>query len=819
MMPNEQRDPQPPNVDFARIEATFDDIAGLPPATRAAALDAALGDRSDLRADVESLLRAHDAMSAGAAEDDPAARPEVGARIGAYRLVERIGEGGMGEVFRAERVDGVFDQRVAVKITRATINRDDAVRRFKIERQILASLQHPNIVTMLDGGATADGLAYFVMEYVEGTPITHYCRDRALPLADRLRLCRTVCGAVQYAHQRGIVHRDLKPGNILIQPDGSPKVLDFGVAKLLHEPTVGDARTVGLLPGPFTPNYASPEQLRGLPVTTACDVYALGVLLYEMVTGTRPYDTHGQPLDRVIELVVHEEPRRPSSTDSDQVPYSARLLRGDLDAIVGKAMSKEPADRYDSAGELAHDISRVLDGDPVLARVPSAGYVLLRLAARHKAIVTVAGLAIVAVLATSAVALWQREQARREQQRAEALFRDVRQLANSLIFKVHDAVVPLPGSTDVRRTIVNEAIAYLERLEGQASDDVSLRLELAAAYRRIGGILGDPQRANLGDRDAALTQYERARAITASLVTAESPYEVVEGFAAANQLLSTLYKQKGDGATAVAMAREATEHAGRYAERNPGDARGAKLVALSRFHLAWALPTRESIPVWQQALEYYEGQLRLQPESDEARRNVALMSKYLGSALGDTGQVEAAVAHHRRAMELDEERLLAAPESRLVQFDAAISITAMASVLERSQGIEAALPLHVRSLDLRRRVAEADPKDVQARERLAYGLAAMVRVQSLRGDVASARAYGREAVAVQQAVLRITGDASARLTLARAWFGLAALEAGHDDAACEAYRRAHQEYTAASGLLDRDREEMQQAARAIANCR
>ena len=298
-----------------------------------------------------------------------------------------------------------------------------------------------------------------------------------------------------------MVHRDLKPANILIGSNGVLKVLDFGVAKLLEDPSHGAAATRGILPGPLTPNYASPEQLRGLPVTTASDVYALGILLYELVTGVKPYETKGLTLDKVLEIVVHTEPARPSSVPSH------RHLRGDIDAIVLKAISKEAANRYDSAGELGSDVARFQAGEPVLARGPSTGYVLRRLAARNKAVVGVSTLALLAILTASGVAVWQRQIARREQARAEQRFRETRQLANALIFKIHDAVAPLAGSTPVRRTIVDEALLYLERLEREAgADDVTLRLELAAVYRQIGGILGDPQRANLGDREGAIRQ-------------------------------------------------------------------------------------------------------------------------------------------------------------------------------------------------------------------------------------------------------------------------------------------------------------------------
>jgi eukaryotic-like serine/threonine-protein kinase len=350
---------------WARVDAVFTaavDIDGDVDA-RAALVDARCGSDTALRDEVRSLLAAHE-RAGGFLTPPPVALHQDGAGlgtvVGAYRLTAKIGEGGMGDVYRAERADGLFGHAVALKVTRGSVVDPAAAIRFATERQILASLQHPHIVTLLDGGTLADGRAYLVMELVEGAPITKYCADAKLGLEERLGLFRHICAAAHYAHRHGIVHRDLKPANVLVTPDGVVKVLDFGVAKLLAA-APGDGQTLpGLLPGPLTPNYASPEQLRGLPVTTASDVYALGVLLYELVTGARPYETTGQPLDRVLDLVVRTEPPRPSSapgSPTDPLPWDRRRLRGDLDAIVLKALAKDPEARYASAEQLADDVA------------------------------------------------------------------------------------------------------------------------------------------------------------------------------------------------------------------------------------------------------------------------------------------------------------------------------------------------------------------------------------------------------------------------------------------------------------------------------
>ena len=504
------------------------------------------------------------------------------------------------------------------------------------ERQFLASLQHPNIVRLLDGGATPQGDAYLVMEYVDGLPLTSYCRERQLSLRDRIGLLCQVCRAVQHAHQHSIVHRDLKPANILVTSDGSVKVVDFGVAKLLADSGgAGHTMTQGL-PGPLTPNYASPEQLRGLAVTTACDVYSLGVLSYEILAGIRPYETTGKPLDQVLEIVLDTQPSRPSTArlstaDGDAGPalnYSPGTLKGDLDAIVLKAISKEPARRYGSAGELADDFERFLAKQPVLAREPSLGYLLHRVAVRNRALVATAALSVLAILTALSVAVWQRNVAVRAQTRAEARFRDVRQLANALIFKIHDAVAALPGSTPVRQTIVKEAIGYLEGLERDAGVDESLRLELSGAYRQIGGILGDPQRANLGDRDGALKQFERARALAlpAALRPGRS-FEAVAGLVSANGQMAGILRLKGEHKRSLELVQESYRHT-QQAYESSRDSRLRHLLAGVCFDMALAMgpiDRQEAMRYWKEAGTIYEAELAEKPDDPNRQRNLALV--------------------------------------------------------------------------------------------------------------------------------------------------------------------------------------------------
>jgi serine/threonine protein kinase len=366
---------------WQRVKDVFQSALERPEPERAGYLDSACGADASLRREVESLLGAH--REAGGFLSQPPAPPGAavveGRRIGPYRVLGAIGHGGMGVVYRCVRDDDVFQKTVALKVVPGGA-RPEHLQRLEHERQVLARLQHPHIATILDGGATNEGQPYMVMEYVPGEPIDAYCDSRGLGTRGRLEMFRTVCGAVHYAHQNLVVHRDLKPQNILVTADGQPKLLDFGIAKLLAAGIDPDeAPTATLLPM-MTPEYASPEQVRGAPVTTASDIYSLGVLLYELLAGTRPYALRTDSLEGIVRAVCETDPQpssaaqmRPAAGTSAPGRPAPSELRGDLDTIVLKALRKEPSRRYLSALELGDDVRRHLEGRPVHARPDTGG--------------------------------------------------------------------------------------------------------------------------------------------------------------------------------------------------------------------------------------------------------------------------------------------------------------------------------------------------------------------------------------------------------------------------------------------------------------
>jgi len=415
--------PASPTDGPLRVREVFDAALEADPSARADVLEELCAGDEALRREVEALLAASGAgeemlwslaarlrtpreRAGGESEEEPLPGEVVeGRRLGAYRLLRRIGQGGMGTVYLAERDDDQFEKRVAVKVLPLGLGSDATRRRFLAERRILARLEHPGIARLLDAGVAADGTPYFVMEYVEGVPIDRYCEEHECGIEARIELFLQVCEAVEYAHTHRVVHRDLKPANILVTPGGRVKLLDFGIAKALDEHAVGEATTLTRLSGrPMTPAYASPEQLRGEAVTAATDVYALGVLLYQLLTGQPPYEVRGLSPEELERRITTREPTLPSvalrraaeGEAVDAVPFDARRgawrLRGDLDTIVLMALRKEPERRYPSAAALADDLVRHRKGRPVAARPDSLTYRTGRLLRRRSAAAALAAL-------------------------------------------------------------------------------------------------------------------------------------------------------------------------------------------------------------------------------------------------------------------------------------------------------------------------------------------------------------------------------------------------------------------------------------------
>jgi serine/threonine protein kinase len=500
---------------WARIEEIYQEAIDLPEPRRAEYLNRSCAGQPSLLAEVESLLKASktnsldEIISVAAPQDQDRL---IGQRIGPYLVNEVVGIGGMGTVYSATRDDDQFQQRVAIKVVALSPQLAEILPRFRHERQILARLDHPNIARLLDGGAldpALGGRPYIVMEFIDGLPLIEHCNQKKLGIRERLQLFRTICAAVQYAHQNLVIHRDLKPANILVTTTGTAKLLDFGIAKLLEDGTHaagGDQTATGVFL--FTPNYASPEQISGAAITTASDIYSLGVILFELLTGRRAHALDGRSWPEIFRTVCELEPEKPSTRAPDA--EGRKLLRGDLDTIVLTAMHKEPERRYRSAAELSDDIGHYLDNEPLRAREDSISYLMGKFIRRHKLAVAAAALAFIAAIAGVAAIEYQAR-------RAERRFSQVRKLASTFLFDFHDAIRDLPGSTKARQLVVDTSLAYLGSLTAEAAGDWGLQRELAAAYLRVGDVQGYVDSANLGQTAQARVSYRKAAEILAAI--------------------------------------------------------------------------------------------------------------------------------------------------------------------------------------------------------------------------------------------------------------------------------------------------------------
>ncbi len=503
-----------------RIEAIFQGALERAAVGRAAYLREACDGDQVLRDEVESLLAFEEEgghVISGAVEgaatlfEADEFEAKEGARIGIYRVVREIGRGGMGTVYLAERDDDEFRKQVAIKLVTRGMDTAELLRRFRQERQILAQLDHPYIARLLDGGSTSDGRPFLVMEYVLGIAITSYCDEQALRTNQRIELFLKVCSAVQYAHQNLIVHRDLKPGNILVDSQGIPKLLDFGIAKLLG-PNDSAELTRGMQM--LTPEYASPEQVRGAIITTAADVYVLGVILYELAAGVHPHRFQSLTVAEMARVICEEQPQKPSTAsrrstvDRDAVP-APRLKPGELDNIVLMAMQKEPSRRYGSVAEFADDLHRYLDGLPVRARQDTLTYRSQKFILRHRTGVAAAVLVVASLAAGLGFSL-------AAQRRAEKRFDDVRSLANAFIFEIHDDISKLTGATTVRAKVLRKALVYLDGLAVDSAGNPSLQMELARAYIKVGQLQGS----KLGEASNSLASFRKAVGIARTLSSA-----------------------------------------------------------------------------------------------------------------------------------------------------------------------------------------------------------------------------------------------------------------------------------------------------------
>lgn len=835
---------------WKQLEPLFDRITQLAPGDSEAMLADLSRTDPELADDLRALL-AHDGSGGKLVSEAveciagslPAPEAKlIGKRIGPYSIVREIGQGGMGVVFEATRDDDQFRKRVALKVAQRATFYPAFRERFRHERQILAQLEHPNVARLLDGGTTDDGIPFFAMEYVEGVSVDRHVEEKNLGLREQLALFLKICSAVEYAHQNLIVHRDIKPANILITADGVPKLLDFGIAKLLLD-NQADSRQTQTGLAPVTPDYCSPEQLRGSPITTRTDVYLLGLLLYEILTGDRAQNADtSTPLALERSICEVELPLASTKAAAKGHRDLAAKLKGDLDTIVSAATRKEPERRYATVAQLAGDIRLHLEGRPISAHPDSFSYRVGKYVRRN-------WLPLAAAAAFGGVILAGAASTLHQYRKAAHRFDQVRGIARTLMFDIHDSVRVLPTSVPAQELIVNTALAYLDNLERDAAGDATLLNELASGYIRMAEIQGQSTLSHLNNPDAALRHYRKAEQISIDVnrkdprneAAAARIVEARSGIAEilvrkgqssearsyldkAIQLIEPLARSEHATVTSkrawalVHMVRTRDFAAGPEAEQMGRDlvtaieAQGNEAAAtkegLRELAVGYSVAGgafvkarngAEAAPILEKAVAIQEKLVQAAPNNMYARRSLMLAHAkigdlYTGPAGAKLNQRDKGIASYRRMAEQAEWMHNADPARKNTRFDLAVSTMRLGDAM--AAGDPAGNTHLDRAIHLLQELARAEPKDSTLQRQLLDAhlrAAARMKGQAALDHASQAVTIGEQLVSTEPT------DESHYTLLIRAYYaaGRVHLGRGHLQGA----RAAAQKAFAAAGVL------------------
>ena len=721
--------------------------------------------------------------------------------IDEYTLIEPIGTGGMGTVYLAEKRGEGFSQLVALKIIKRGMDTHAVLKRFLTERRILAGLEHQNIARMLDGGSTSDGVPYFVMEHVKGDPLKAYCEQRDLDIRARLGIFAKVCAAVNYAHQKLIVHRDIKPTNIIVTEDGEPKLLDFGIAKLLNPDRGPDNQTATATNfRVMTPEYASPEQIRGEPTSTLTDVYSLGVVLYELLTGVRPYQTEGGNPLALFHAMTSREPLKPSvaaGSSRDELTLAddkgtvaveihdtgkasirsviqsagpdPRALRGDLDNIVMTAIRREPDRRYQSVQELLDDVERYLAGLPVRATGDSIGYRFGKFVNRHRAAVSAAVVIAIALFSAAAIAGYQYRQASLERAKAEARFAEGRKFANAVINEHYDRIRDLPGSTEAKAGLIADAVNYLDAVSKDSSGDADFQRELAKAYLKLAEIQGQTiGTGDLGDQSASAASTAKAIALLEQLV-AGSPFNVEDQRLLAQSYSSLSY---------VSPVSERTGNADRSFEIyktirsiNPDREQAESDYARALWDRANSLRrdgnSAEAIRAFTEAVSTYEGLYNDGAGNKRFRRSASLTYKNIGSVYRVTGDPASALASYEKALSYDKQIAAESRDNQEAVLGLSFSHRGVAEALTDLRNFDKAIAEFKEAISIQETTYKKDTKNAFLADNLHESYSGIAVAFRESADFGKAETYFQKAFELERTQASGTLEPLRRLSLAK----------------------------------------------------
>lgn len=714
---------------------------------------------NETRLEVEKMLNANDEdwLNEPIVDFNDFEEISIPEKIGDYKIIGELGHGGMGTVYEAFRETENFKQRVALKVIKRGMNNELILKRFRSEQQILATLEHPNIGRFLDGGKTAEGLPFYAMEFIEGIPIDEFCLKNNLSVTAIINLFREVCTAVSYAHTNLIVHRDLKPSNIIVTKDGTPKLLDFGIAKVLDidSKEVGTATQLGMM----TPQYASPEQIRGEKVTTVSDVYSLGVIFYEILTGKKPYKTEGKSYAEILEIVTQTNPFKPSEHRQSQIHYSK--LKGDLDIIALKSLQKLPERRYQSVEQFSEDLQRHLVGLPISARPDTFHYRFSKFVERNRIGVAAACLVFLSLLTGIGVASWQAYRAEKQRHLAEKRFAEVRTIANNVVFKYHNEIEKLSGSTAVREMLVKDATTYLDNLSKDLENDTDLEYELALAYLKLGDVQGKIYAANIGNTAGARESYQKAVNLLELVIAKKTDdASAQENLIKAYDSIVFLMARTGESEDIkLDLLNKSAKLIEKMYKSEPVNSK--RLFQEANLYIRFGdsvgeLKNKSSLL---QKLEYHQKALnladeiyRIEPENTENLRILARINQRIGTDyiwLGENAVLNnfseeappffaQALPYHEKMADLMQNLNLLMPDDpSLKRFTVAGYIT-FAGTLHRNKKKNEALKLAQKALQAALLIQENDPHNQEAKLDIAetYGLFSQIYTQSAEIDKA-----------------------------------------------------------------------------------